>query len=298
MSRDHSTVTVPPLLGGLEMLRVPVFVHMLHPVFISIQAETNWWKNLGARGSSSWWKNLCSLDLGRLEDTNEYSVKDVYKDLMPTGTEESRNPWSKIWNKAIPTKVSCLVWRLVQNRIATTDNIVKRAIGLQGQVGCAGGCGSDESVAHLFFECKCFAGIWSSICKWVSVTSVLHNEGWQHMSQFENLLGGGISMSLKLRVLWCAGIWCIWKARNNKIFCNEDIQIIKVLEDVKVFSWKWLKIKSKLIEDDFAMWCLNPKSVCVLSIGSVLYWALRPGSLAVLWMIACIRIYCTTCAAI
>ncbi|XP_058750205.1 uncharacterized protein LOC131623225 [Vicia villosa] len=107
---------------------------------------------------------------------------------------------------------------------------------------------------------KAPTGAWSSICNWLGVSSAMHNEGWQHMSQFENLFGGGKATSLKLLVLWCACIWCIWKARNHKIFRNEEIQIIKVIEEAKVYSWKLLKIKSKLIKDDFVMWCLNPKA--------------------------------------
>ncbi|XP_058722297.1 uncharacterized protein LOC131594232 [Vicia villosa] len=125
------------------------------------------------------------------------------------------------------------------------------------------------SVYFLSFF-KAPAGIWSSICKWLGVSSTLHNDGWQHMSQFEYLLGGEKSTSLKLLVLWCACIWYIWKARNHKIFRNEDIDIIKVIEEAKIHSWKWLKIKSNWIKEDFVLWCLNPKACLGLASGSLI----------------------------
>ncbi|KAI5388660.1 hypothetical protein KIW84_074360 [Lathyrus oleraceus] len=65
--------------------------------------------NSGSNGISSWWKDLCSLDLGNMETSSEYYVKDMYKSLLPEGNLEFRNLWAKIENKAIPFKVPCLV---------------------------------------------------------------------------------------------------------------------------------------------------------------------------------------------
>ncbi|XP_058774729.1 uncharacterized protein LOC131649001 [Vicia villosa] len=221
----------------------------------------------GNNGSSRWWKDICDLNLDSIEESRDYSVKEAYNTLMPEPGSDVRIAWSKLWNKAIPTKVSCLAWRLVQNKIATKDNLVRRGVLLQGQERCAGECGREENVSHLFFECHCFAGVWSHICRWIGVDAALHSEAWQHLLQFENLLGEGNLSTLKLRVLWCACIWGIWKARNNKIFRNEEIQIARVTEETKVYAWRWLKIKSKLINDEFSLWCLNPKACLGHGIG-------------------------------
>lgn len=160
-----------------------------------------------------------------------------------------------------------MVWRQVQNRIATLDNIVGRGITVQGHDKFVGGYGSEESVSHIFFECNRFAGVWNNMCSWLGVLTDLHNKGWQHMIQFENLLDGGKSTTLKLLVMWCACICSIWKSRNHKIFRNEKVQTVKVIEEAKMCAWKWLKIKSKLIKDDFDMWCLNPKaSLCFMAV--------------------------------
>jgi hypothetical protein len=45
-------------------------------------------------------------------------------------------------------------------------------------------------VYHLFFEVPVFASIWHAICKWIGVSSVLHNEGVHHIDQFTGLIDG------------------------------------------------------------------------------------------------------------
>lgn len=108
--------------------------------------------NSGSNGISSWWKDLCSLDLGSMETSSEYYVKDMYKSLLSEGNLEFRNLWAKVENKAIPFKVLCLVWRLLQNRIATKVNLVMRVLVFQGWDMCVGDCGIKELISHLFFR--------------------------------------------------------------------------------------------------------------------------------------------------
>lgn len=67
-------------------------------------------------------------------------------------------------HKSVPLKVSCLVWRLFQNRLATRDNLSKRGVLDQNSIQCVGDCGREESVSHLFFECPLFSGVWFGLC--------------------------------------------------------------------------------------------------------------------------------------
>lgn len=105
---------------------------------------------MGARGSPVWWKDVCYLDLGRLEDSSEYSLKDVYNSFIPECSNEIRRPWLKIWNKVILSKVSCLVWSMVQNRISTNYNIDRRGIVRQGQDSCIRDYGSEDRYLIFF----------------------------------------------------------------------------------------------------------------------------------------------------
>ncbi|GAU44678.1 hypothetical protein TSUD_243750 [Trifolium subterraneum] len=168
--------------------------------------------------------------------------------------------WAKAWHKLIPSKVSCLVWRLFQNRVATKDNLSRRGVIGQGSLQCVGECGvEEESASHLFFECPVFAGVWYRICKWLGVSTVFHNEGLSHLEQFEGLTGIGRVFVDRVSVIWFASIWCIWKARNDKVFKNKEVHIDKIIESVKILSWNWLKFKASNLEYNMAHWCLNPR---------------------------------------
>jgi len=90
------------------------------------------------RGSSTWWKDIFQLDIGGMESSNSYSVKDAYRVLMFEIRNFSNPLWAKAWHKSITSKVSCLVWTLFQNRDATKHNLFKRGAIGQGSLQCVG----------------------------------------------------------------------------------------------------------------------------------------------------------------
>ncbi|XP_058727023.1 uncharacterized protein LOC131598440 [Vicia villosa] len=105
---------------------------------------------------------------------------------------------------------------------------------------------------------KAPSGMWKLLCNWIGVVSNFQNAGWQHLEQFEGLLGSQRNLTMKMRVIWAAGVWCIWRGRNNKVFRGEEIQMQKLVEEAKI--WRWLKLKSNSIADDIVAWCNNPKA--------------------------------------
>lgn len=109
-------------------------------------------------------------------------------------------------------------------------------------------CGTEESVFHLFFECPFFAGIWYHISSWMGISTALHKDGMDHLEQFEGLIGSGRAFTERVKVIWFACIWCIWRSRNEKLFKNKEINMLNMVEHVKRWSWNWLKIKSSSID--------------------------------------------------
>ena len=59
-----------------------------------------------------------------------------------------------VWNKEAPLKISFFAWRLLRNRISTTDNLTRR------QNLWVGGCGKHEDIDHLFLSCDFFEFFW------------------------------------------------------------------------------------------------------------------------------------------
>jgi hypothetical protein len=74
-----------------------------------------------------------------------------------------------VWNGLIPLKVSVLEWRIMQNRIPTKDNLVKRGVLIESQKLCTFGCGKDENVSHVFNECKLAEEVWQQILNWLNI---------------------------------------------------------------------------------------------------------------------------------
>jgi hypothetical protein len=107
----------------------------------------------GGRDCSIWWHDIRQLEFVDRDLMDEYSVKDTYKSIMSGLPSRSNPAWVRAWHKSIPSKVSCLVWSIFQNRIVTKDNLVRRGVTGQGMSLCVGGCGIEESISHLFFEC-------------------------------------------------------------------------------------------------------------------------------------------------
>lgn len=47
-------------------------------------------------------------------------------------TEEEGIDWCNLWNCYVPAKVTTFVWKLLQNRIPTKDNLAQRGVIQQG----------------------------------------------------------------------------------------------------------------------------------------------------------------------
>lgn len=123
--------------------------------------------------------------------------------------------------------------------MTTKDNLFKRNVLYHNNVECVNDYGKSESVDHLMFECNFFKA-WYQICSWLGITTTLQNNCKAHLDQFEELKGWRKSYVLRMKVIWSACVWKIWKSRNEKIFRNINVCIDKMVEEVKQKSWKWL----------------------------------------------------------
>jgi hypothetical protein len=199
-----------------------------------------------------WWNEICQLNLGRYVIRSSYLVSEVYKNIITGIPNPSLPICLKAWHKSILSKVSCLVWRLFQNRVATKDNLIKRGVLDQSSSQCGRGCGFNELVSHLFFKCPIFTGVWYSTSKWLGISTAFYKDGVQMLDQYGWLIGSGRAFYYRIKAVWFACIWSIWKYK--------EVSIEKMTEDVKVHSWNWLRFKSKNLDYNIAEWCINPRA--------------------------------------
>ncbi|RHN69534.1 putative reverse transcriptase zinc-binding domain-containing protein [Medicago truncatula] len=57
-----------------------------------------------------------------------------------------------IWNNEVPLNVSLFAWRLLRNRLPTTNNLIRRHILHHNAQLCVGGYDVMEDIDHLFLS--------------------------------------------------------------------------------------------------------------------------------------------------
>lgn len=120
------------------MDRLPVIKERLQTIAIPVEAEED-----GLR-----WK---------LTDLGDLSFKDAYQFFKSPSSAVS---WSKHnWSKVIPPSKSLLVWGIIQNKIATDDNLRIRGCIVTSMYSLCNCC--CENVLHLFCSCNFASQVWS-----------------------------------------------------------------------------------------------------------------------------------------
>ncbi|CAN1229314.1 hypothetical protein LINPERPRIM_LOCUS3124 [Linum perenne] len=72
-----------------------------------------------------------------------------------------------VWASHIPTKVSCLVWKVAHESLATVDKLRLRSMSMPNR--CVMCCADGESVRHLFWTCPFAREVWSFFSSRLSV---------------------------------------------------------------------------------------------------------------------------------
>ena len=128
----------------------------------------------------------------------------------------------KLWQMKIPLKLKIFAWYVRKGVILTKDNLVKR--NWHGSTKCVF-CPHEETIKHLFFECKVARSMWSAI----HIASNLYPP-----RSVANIFGNwlhGVDRKLRtiIRVGAIAVIWSLWLCRNDKVFNDKNCSLMQVL---------------------------------------------------------------------
>lgn len=92
-----------------------------------------------------------------LTSSGMFSVKSHYLALVHCDIPNINN---QLWKLKVPLKVRIFLWYLCQGVVLTKDNLAKR--NWQGSTRCCF-CHHEETIKHLFFDCRLARTVWSII---------------------------------------------------------------------------------------------------------------------------------------
>jgi len=119
----------------------------------------------------------------RYVDSMEFSVKAAYLVLLGEENVEGEEVFASFWNLKTLPSTQFMAWRVLCNVIPTKDNILRCGLLLISDR--CPLCGvEEESVRHLFFECRISWRIWGMCLKWLGLSSVLHRDAQIHFRMF------------------------------------------------------------------------------------------------------------------
>jgi hypothetical protein len=100
--------------------------------------------------------------------------------------------------------------------------------------------------------------VWIEIFKWLGVMIVIPHS----ISSLLEVLKES-ARNAKIRkgyvLIWHASLWSIWKNRNSALFANGSFCPRKIIEDIKVLSWKWVLARLKVAPCLFYEWVWDPE---------------------------------------
>jgi len=202
----------------------------------------------------------------QLDPIRGYSVKGVYRYITNSEIMLDTTLEDDVWLKHIPSKVSLLVWRLLQNRLPTKDNLLRRGVTTGGALTCVAGCEASETALHLFLVCGVSSALWSDVRMWLGIFTVTPGDIRHHFQQFTKMAGMPRRTHLFFSIIWFAVIWVLWKERNSRVFENMVATPIMLLERVKLSSFLWLKSKNVSFSYSYHDWWKHPLNCMGISV--------------------------------
>lgn len=105
--------------------------------------------------------------------TNNFHFVSLVLKYAYTITAPSDHPTVDIyshltWNEVVPLKMNVFVWRLLNKRILTKNNLSnRRRMVPSSSLLCSRGCRKDETINYLLLGCDYFGSVWNLVLRWM-----------------------------------------------------------------------------------------------------------------------------------
>ncbi|GAU36466.1 hypothetical protein TSUD_166320 [Trifolium subterraneum] len=149
----------------------------------------------------------------KYDPSGRFSVRSAYLTLTGSEVVSDPNPLlSRVWKSWAPSKVIVFSWQLLQDRVATRQNLLRRRVIRDISDSFCALCGvSVESVDHLFTSCDSIFPVWYKLVRWLGFQFVSPNS---IIGLFEGFLGFSVNRKFRLgwMLIWHAAVWSIWNS--------------------------------------------------------------------------------------
>ncbi|KAF5812776.1 putative reverse transcriptase zinc-binding domain-containing protein [Helianthus annuus] len=183
------------------------------------------------QNNGSWsWRN---------DEEQLFSVKQVRKDLEIARLAGIPDDPCFSWNTWATPKANFLLWRVLIDRIASRENLIKRGVQLDDEF--CPRCGlSLESRDHIFLSCIWARCIWWNVLAWVRIKYPVEVYSFREFLDYVNQCPGSKVWKHIIQLIILATVWRIWNARNEKVFEGRFIPINTSVDLIKEDSFVWL----------------------------------------------------------
>ena len=145
------------------------------------------------------------------------------------------------WGKTVPIKVSAFIWRANMGRIPSAIELNRRGLKL-GSTYCSSCISGDECCDHLLVKCPYATMVRNLIFQWCNIISPQMETVGDLIQFAANGRGNGKSKVRLTAICYCL-IWCLWRARNERIFKGMFIAPNRVVENIKSLVFLWVKCR-------------------------------------------------------
>ena len=188
----------------------------------------SWWDYTPPQDASWYWKKICRIKevfksgcdaphSWTWQGDAGYTVSRGYAWLR--GRHE-RVPWAKsIWARSVHPKHAFICWILAHNRLPTKKRLGKYMP--QTETTCSLCSMAEEDEQHLFLSCPYANAIWRTLREWWKTLPEI-TANTQLYSSTSPFKGTRTQRHISYAIL-AAAVYCIWSARNHKIFKHQRI---------------------------------------------------------------------------
>jgi len=165
----------------------------------------------------------------------------LYKALM-AATALPSDFAKMVWNNCALPRVKFFIWLLVQNRIQSRSNLLKKSIITDATCALCHNC--DESADHLIFTCPVAASLWQHVGIERNSSTTVSNLG---ALQRPNAIP---ETHFSVFIFLCC--WNIWKHRNRVVFDAAEPSLQSLLrnchEEARVWAWRMPRTDTAIVE--------------------------------------------------